>query len=604
MEATIRPWFRSTDKAELATAAWAYGNRLWELDANRREEGSRGYKRLTGRDLVLEGMLPGDRLPGASGLRVNVTRAAVESICAKAGNNRPRPTVLTDGGNWSLQARCRKLQRFLDGVFVSADVYAKLPDFFRDQMVFGTAIHEWYGDLGRKSVCLRRVFPLSLMVDPLEAASGDPTTFVRVRFWDPGALATSFPSIAGYESGLAEPETVALTAPMFSGGGGDQLVRVYELTRIASYTDAGKRVPGRTVWVCGKCVLRDDTYDHDFPPYEFTHWVDPMVGFWGGSAIEEVEGLERELNILLQSAQRAMRRVGVPWVLIPETTDVKTETIGNEEGQIIRYNGNTPPTVQAFQPMHPQVMEQPWVLYRKVFELLGTNENAVAARKPPGDVSGRALEQLAEEHLVRFQTVTRKFENVVGTHYPRQILRVVEMLNERIPGGFKVRAVRNQTAIELRWSECKVAPDDFFVQCWPTSILPHTPAGRTAEVERWQQNGWTTPQQAKRLLEFPDLNGMCDVQAADDDLLEWQLEQMLVAGKAVLPETRQDLAKALQWGTYRLERAIVDGAPEAHADHLRDFLATIEDMLAAQEAQSAAAAPPGGPAPTPGAPVM
>jgi hypothetical protein len=120
-------------------------------------------------------------------------------------------------------------------------------------------------------------------------------------------------------------------------------------------------------------------------------------------------------------------------------------------------------------------------------------------------------------------------------------------------------------------------------------VLPITPAGKTQEVERWQANGWLTPERAQELLEFPDLDSEANLTKADSDLLEYQLAQMLEDGKDVLPDPRQDLGKALARGTYALEHGMIVGVPSDNLDKVRSFLNACEDY---QAMAAAAAAPP------------
>jgi hypothetical protein len=158
-----------------------------------------------------------------------------------------------------------------------------------------------------------------------------------------------------------------------------------------------------------------------------------------------------------------------------------------------------------------------------------------------------------------------------------------------VKGGYTLRAPNNKTMLKLAWEDCAIGDEDFFIQTWPTSVLPITPAGKTQEVERWQANGWLTPERAQELLEFPDLDSEANLTKADSDLLEYQLAQMLEDGKDVLPDPRQDLGKALARGTYALEHGMIVGVPSDNLDKVRSFLNACEDY---QAMAAAAAAPP------------
>lgn len=613
-------WWELPDE-EVGRAVAAKGARLWTIDLPRRNEIETNLKRFGGK--TLRGLFNGQPVfLDKKNLRLNLTKSVTETLTAKVGKNRPRPFVLTDGGDWALRQRGRKLQKYLDGVYQQAEVYAKTPSVFRDALLFGTGVMHFFPLLGKMEVGVERVFPAEMLVDPVSAINGAPRELFRKKYLDRSVVQRMFPKKLDVVEAAG---TVPIDeAPYVEGEEGlSTMICVYEGWFLADYAANGDRVDGRHVIATDAGTLFAEDYEFDYFPFEFFHWTPPVLGFWGDPAVSEIRGLEEEVNKLLQSVQSAMKRAGMPWALVPNSAKVRTEKLTNEAGLIVRYEGQTAPQIVAFQPVHPQVLEQLWTLYGKAYEILGTNENQASGTKPPGIDSGRALEQLSEDHLVRFDHVSKHFEDLVGRRFARQILRVAEELDEHSKrmkkGGYVLRAVDNKTTLKIAWSEAKVSPDDFFLQTFPTSVLPHLPSGRTQVVSEWQANGWISGPQAQRLLDFPDIDSAGSVATADQDLLDWQIEQMVEDGQDVVPEPRQNLQTALQWGTYALERGMRDGTPEAHLDKLRTFLNAIDDMqkAAADEAQAALAAqnptpgmgpppgpPPGAPPAIPGAPAV
>lgn len=622
VKGTQDTWWEANDR-DIGPLVAAIGQRLWDIDSARRMDTQLSLKRFGGK--MLRGLFLGSgSLFDRSNLRLNITKSVTESLTSKVGKNRPRPFVLTDGGNWSLRQRGKKLQKFLDGAYQSAEVYSKIPLVFRDALLMGTGVTHFFPMFGKMQIGVERVFPLEILVDPLESTNGEPRAIFRHKIIDRFVLANAVPAMRKV---IEAAPGVPLDELPFYGEterGNPNMIRVVEGWYLADYSLKGELIPGKHVLAVSNATLHVEDYEHDYFPFEFFHWTAPVLGFWGDSAVAEIRGIEKEVNTLLQSAQKAMKLAGQPWVLTPDGAKVKPEKMTNEAGLIVRYSGVTPPQIATFQAQHPQVLQQAWMLKAQAYELLGTNENQASGTKPPGIDSGRALEQLSEEHLARFETQSRAFEDQVGRRYARQILRVAGELDEHSKsigkGGYVLRAVNNKTMLKIKWDDAKLSPDDFFMQTFPTSILPLLPSGRTEEVERWQANGWTTPAQARALLDFPDLSANGDVATADQDLLEWQLEQMLDEGKDVVPEPRQNLQNALQWGTYALEKGLTDGTPEEHLEKLRTYLNAIDDMQkqAADEAKAQAqlamqnqppgmlpAAPgPAAPPPVPGVPGM
>lgn len=609
-------WWQQ-DGDELAHAVTAIGESLWENDESRRVEIEKNLRRFGGR--VLRGLFQGrDPRPDLDNIRLNITKSVTETLTAKVGSIRPRPKILTNGADHSLRIRAKKLQRFLDGIFKQTRTYTLTPRYFRDALLCGTGVMYFYSHVGKKTICAESVYPPEILVDPVEAINGNPQSLFRCKFLDKDVLKAMCPDHAeaiedlasvSYEDMpdyMAEQESTIKTTRM---------VRVFEAWHLAQWDYYGKAQPGTRVLAAGGVLLGQDEWEYDFYPFEFFHWSDPLRGFWGDSAVGEIRGLEKEANRLLQKVQRAMRLVGQPWILNPRGGKVTPAKITNESALIVNFDGPTPPTVQTFQPIHPQVLEQLWTLQSKAYAQLGTNELQASATKPPGIDSGRGLEQLSEEHLVRFKHISQSFEQLVACNFARQFLRCAKDLDaelrEQGRGGYEVRATANHTVLKIKWQDAEISPDDFFMEPWPTSVLPITPAGRTEEVERWQANGWIDAQRAQTLLEFPDLDSESNLTTADSELLEYQLEQMLDEGVPTFPEEVQDLERAKKRATFAWEHGKIDGTPSAHLDLVMDYINACEEMLAppapapdAMDPLAAMAGPPGMAPPPPAAPPM
>lgn len=600
-------WEAKADK--VAAAVQSLAQSLWEKDTDRRNEVEVNMRLYSGRNFTSSnaGSYASARPNRAGGdtLRLNVVKAAVDTICAKVGKNRPRPTFLTDGGNWGLRQRAKKLQQFADGAYHQSELYQLAPESFRDAMVGGTGVLYFFHEA--RKLRAERVFPLEMLVDHVEAVNGDPQSLYRVRTMNRDVLAKISPKHA--KDILAAEDVTEWEGEDDGEKGSSRMVKVVEAWHLASWDEkAEEYCPGRHVVAVGNTAIVDEEWSDDTFPFEFFHWSKPQRGFWGDSAVGEIKGIQKEVNTLIQKVQRAMKLVGQPWILRPVGSAVDNQPmpkskLTNETALIIDYGGPTPPTVVTHLPISPQLLEHVWSLYAKAFEILGSNEMAASATKPPGIDSGRALEQLSEEHLVRFETVSRHFEHIVGNRAAYQFIRLGKQLNDVVPGGYKLQAVKGRSLLIIKWSECEIPTEDFLLQVFPTSVLPHLPAGRTAEVERWQANQWIDVTQAQQLLDFPDLREAGDINTADRELLDYQLEKMLGDGEMVEPDEHQDLQRAAKWANLAYLKAAFDGTPEAHREKLRAYLDIVQDLIEQMAAESAPppAANPAGMAPQPGA---
>lgn len=593
----ISAWW-TADKDDVADKLTSHARLLYDADTSRREEIRMNCLRW---GLSLSGLRAVTTLTTVTDtdLRLNIIKSVTETIQAKIGSNRPRPYVLTDGADYELKTKAKELQRFLDGAYQASGIYTLAADVFRDAMIAKTGVFGFKPVYHEDGPCIaaQRVFPLEILVDPNEAADGDPDTIYRVYFESKERLRVLFPKFREeIELATMQDPDGSMADDLGNGLEDPRMVLVCEGWKRANYDFEGTCHAGRHVMAVGTAALVDEEWEHDYFPFEFFHWCRPVRGFWGGAAVSEIRPIEREVNLLLQRVQEAMRLLGNPWVLKHKDSGVEAKKLTNRPGDVIEWDGQPgqEPKVVTHQAIGADVLNQTWTLYGKAFEIVGTNQLQAAAVKPPGVESGRALEQLGEEHTVRFKHVSQHFEQIVAVGCARQFLRLAKRLNEVVPGGFKIKSRSGKQMIRLKWDDVAMSPDDFFLDVYPTALLPALPSGKIAEVERLMQAGIITPQQGRQLLDFPDLASTMDPIMAAQNLLERQLSEMLDNGNVQVPDEWQDPNACLQYAVTQYLMAQLESVPEARLDLVRNYMSVCEQRIAA-------AMPP---APPPGMPTM
>lgn len=580
-------WWTCTEET-VAGALEDRARMLWEDGYVRREEIELNLKRW---GITLSGLyLDDSKAPSTTSVtRLNITKSLVETITAKIGKLRPRPLILTDGGTFANKIKAKKLQRFVDAVYQQTDAYQLMPQVFRSAMLCGTGVLAIGGNAYRNIFTLENCLPIEFLVDAAESSRGEKFTRSLIRTYprDKDELMEDFPDFEEEieRAPVYGPEsTLPINTITHASTRDIRTASVTEAWRKARYDAKGNLIPGRHVLACNGSTLLDEEWCDTSFPFVFFHWSAPERGFWGASAVAEIRGLEYEANVNLQRGQEAMRRGGMSFVLAHVDSELKETKLTNEPGTVIRWAGQVPPQVITPPAVSPQILEQPDRLLRMAANQLGTNELQISASKPAGVESGRAMEQLSEEHTVRFDTVSKAFEHAMSkalaVGFVSQAKRMDTELKTAGQGGLRLRSTYKKEFIDLKWGEVELGENEMFIDVWPVSVLPHTPAGRTAEVERWQNNTWLSPDEAKELLEFPDIESFSSVSKASRDLVEWQIASMLDDGKTVYPDERQDLEYARRFGTLSKLRAIRENFPDSHIALLEDFLATVEGWIA------------------------
>ena len=125
----------------------------------------------------------------------NVMRGLVETAHNLLVEATPRPFYGCEGGEFELRQRLEELNEAVSGLFLQHD----LDDFDSTATLHGSlwgtgAVKiDAITHTKKPRVRVERVYPWEALVDPLDAAYGDPSAFYLVRYVDRRALADLWP---------------------------------------------------------------------------------------------------------------------------------------------------------------------------------------------------------------------------------------------------------------------------------------------------------------------------------------------------------------------------------------------------------------------------
>lgn len=530
-------------------------------------------------------------------LRANVCKPVVDTATAlTAGRNRPKATLVTNGGDWSQRRRAKKADRFIEGVFRDAGLYSLGPQVFRDACIGGTGVLKFYGAHGR--ICAERVLPSEMLVDPIDGMYEKPRCIYQIRFVDRRVLEELF---AGNSDKLRK---AIREAPMIDDPtrGVDRSttaepVRVVEAWHLPSGPSAKD---GRHVIAIEGATLLHEEWKRDRFPFVFFRWSHRVVGFWGTGLVEEIKPLQLDINITLRRIKECLHLMAVPRIFVQATAKVIKSMITNEVGSIVPYTGATPPVFATPPSVPPELFRHLQWLIQQAFEQAGVSQMSATSRKPAGLESGKAIREYNDIGAERVAIQGRDYE----TMHMDAARVVMDLAEDMAESGEKYTATYvagRKRAEKIAWDDVRLDAESYVLQVHPTSALPRDAAGRTATVEEWVAAGWVEPDQAKRLLDFPDLDSEQDLVAAARDLVDMHLERMLDATEDDAdevyeePEPASDLAYAFKRTSLTIAHAKIEGAPPEVLDLLRRYVgdtkALLDRAMAAASANQPAAAP-------------
>lgn len=555
----------------------------------------------------------------------NVCKSCVDTAAAKISKNKPRALFLTEDGNADLSDRAKALTEFCDGMFELAGAYPAAQAAFRDSLVFDAGAVKVCVDPDEDEVRWERVFIDDLRIDEQESRDGvllqihhdRPVDTTRLLGWvDAGMFDPCEDGEAESEDDDAETDEDAadgdeekpakrvgadveahreklrraIIAASTQTQGAGRRATVSSVRVVESWRVAMGDTPGRHTMVIDGADLLDEGWEFPWVPFMFLTWTPPLIGFLGQGLIEELIGIQVEINKLLRTIQQAQELACVPRVYIDASTTI-TKELDDEIMGHHKYVGR-PPVISTAPAMPGEVYSHLERLKQSAYELTGISMLSAQSKKPAGLDAAVALREFQDIESERFILQGQRFEQAFMTGTRMSL----ELLRKRLRDGADVemRGRDGEYIKRLRLKDIDLDEAKYEMRCFPVSFLPSTPAGRLQMVKELIADGFISDRsEALSLLDFPDLKRFVSLQTAALDDVRMMLTSITERKEYIAPDRYTNLALAQRLARSTLLRA----RHERRDQEVLDLLQQFEDEVVTLLEESAAAA--GGPAAPP-----
>lgn len=499
----------------------------------------------------------------------NIVQSMVDTVTSKITKNKPKPTFLTDGGDFTLQQKAKKLNKFAEGQLQSTDYYAKSAIAFKDSTIFGTGAIKIFRD-GTDIKC-ERVFIDEIIIDDSESFYSTPRQMHQRKYIHKDVLKAMFPKHASaIDQACENPviETYQSSRPKQT-----DMVLVIESWHLPSGKDSkdGKR----SICISNETLLEEE-WKKDYFPFVFHRWNLRQLGFFGQGIAEQLEGLQIEINKILKTIQISMHLISIPKILVENASKIVSAHINNKIGGIIKYTGQ-PPIPANMGSIPPDLFAHLDRLYTRAYEIVGVSSLSAQSAKPSGLDSGKALREFNDIETERFMEVGIRYENTY-----LQACRMMIDLGKEIAedaGEFNVQVKGKRFLETINWDEVDMPEDKYSMHIFPTSSLSSTPAGRLQDVQELMQAGFIGREEGMKLLDFPDLEAFNNFANAGVEDIDNMIEMMIDKGEYQSPEPYQNLAL----GITKMQQAYLyyrtQKAPEERLELLRRWIEDANVLL-------------------------
>jgi hypothetical protein len=523
----------------------------------------------------------------------NVCYSCTDTLVSRISQDRPKPIFLTDNGHYKERKLAKEANAFIQGELYRTKAYDLGTLALRDGCVLGNGFLKVFPKNGRVEV--EQTLETELLVDFNDAYYGKPQSLIQMKLVDRGVMEAMNPKKIDIISAAAHGNVDS--TPRSTETVTDQFIvsEAWHLPSIIAFKD-GKFVgskDGRHVIVCSEGVILDESWEKACFPFVKFSYNPNIVGWFAQGLIEILMPTQMEIYRMLIVASQAIELMGVPRVMIEEMSKILETSFNNRIGTIVKYR-NTPPEFVNAESNSPEIYQWIQWLIQNAYMMSGVSGMAAASQKPAGLNSGEAIRSFDDLQTDRFAAVAKRYQNMY-TELSYQMIDCARDIYKK-EGKYSTVYPGKDGTREVDFKNIDKLNDTFVIQCMEESSLPKDPAGRQAKLSEMLAAGEITPQEFRRLSNFPDLEQSDRLAVALEERILHALDDIVDNGAknyaAIAPDSfildPSDLATTLcvnyinLYATQQLE--------EDKMQVLRDWFTQVQ-MLKQQAAPPPVAAP-------------
>jgi hypothetical protein len=552
-------------------------------------------------------------------LSFNGCRAMPDAFVAEVTDQDPRVSFLTTGGTWAVRQRCKRLEKFNDGMLAEQDVYETGRLLMLDAAVCGTFVYatDCEGEGKGAHIVYQRDGAGSYFCDDEGAHDGDPREFYRRRWPDRLVAMAMFPDAA---------EDIAKSDRRTEGSLGDDEPSGSKTDSVcltwAWHLPSGMGVWGREgtdtgdgmlVITCGNVLVYEGPITRY--PFEFGYVTKPPHGVWGDGIVAQLMPMQWELDDLLKMVSNSMRMSGLR-IACDTSANINVQSIAGMPNTKLSFT-DKPPIPMVWPAVAPEVYQQIDRIWGKMAECIGQSQAQAQGDAPPGINSDRQLQTTMVITSRRKQVSFKLYQNF----FLRLARQTMAMASEvaAVNPDFMVKSVTRNTMRAIRYLDAHLDADDFTIRPYATSAFANRPEAKMQEIQDSLNSGspLISPSEGRRLLNDPDLDAFDALKDASYNLIQDCISDILEKGEYQGPVAEMNLDQgpdsALTLAQFSKLEAIRDGLLKEKRDGdvpsgieriamLDDWIAQVNDLLPPPPAPAPPMMPPGPPGAMPGAP--
>lgn len=449
----------------------------------------------------------------------NVVYSCTDTLVSRISQDRPKPTFLTDGGNYKERKISEEANAFIQGEFFRTKAYDLGALCLRDACVLGNGFLKVFSKEDR--VCVERTLETELLTDFNDAYYDNPRQLIQTKLVDRSVIMEMFPKKADLIAGATHGNVDQ--SPRSTETVSDQII-VSEAWHLPSGKNAKD---GIKVLVCSEGLIDEMPWKRDKFPFVKFSYNPNVVGFFAQGLAEILMPGQMEIYRMLIVASQSLELMGVPRIYIDELSKIMETSFNNRIGTIIKGRGNPPQFINA-QANNPEMYQWIQWLIANAYQMSGIAAMSAQGTKPAGLNSGEAIRQFDDIQNDRFAALAKRYQNIY-TDLAYQMVDCAADIAEETGKYCTVYPGKDGTR-EIDFKNIKKLDNNFIIQCYEESSLPKDPAGRQAKLSEMLAAGEITNQEFRRLSNFPDLEQSDRLASALENRILHALDEIVENG--------------------------------------------------------------------------
>ena len=430
-----------------------------------------------------------------SAIQENIIASCIETLCSKIASQKVRPFFNTVNGTFKEMQIAKQAQIFFDMLYEENNVNETITDAFRNACVFDKGIVKISDD------GITNRLPWNVFFDPREVTYNQITYVAEKLPKTPGR-------ILELKYGIKADRNLDYT--------------VYE------YYDVMEHIKAVYVQELNKVVTHE--YKPSIIPYLEIHYTNPIKGDTSQSVVDQLYGIQTQIDELLAVMKDSIAVNPGMTLLVPRSSNIKTNMLSNRTGQIIQYDpipGQTasPVTYATNDIISPQFVQLLDKLKNDAYEIVGISQLSATSQKPAGLNSGVALNTMEDIESSRFET---QLNSVV-----RLYVDVAKACLDIFPPDIDILPDDLNRA-NIKWADIVEARNNMKIQFSAAESLSKDPSEKLKQLVALSQAGVIPQSHIATLMELPDLQSGYNLANNAFNSVYTFIDNVLVSG--ILPD--------------------------------------------------------------------